>query len=307
MQVCEGLQATIPQIAVQEMSQSQLQAMGCSMSTQSINAGNGGNSNTGTAGTGTTNGSKTPGTGSGLNMGTLASVALPLMQAMMQQNQETPEEIPPVGDCTSNPALAGCTAAQATGSNSWTTQSANGSASDTAGSGGSGTFNLPDNGDTVTGPSDITPQSVGTPPTVNPVQNGGGGGFAMGSSGAATLGAGGQVGAGLQPMSNKADILHGESSPSGYSQMAAGMTMAPGGGGGGFSSYGSGDPGIQPLNLAEFLPGGRHDPTRKLAGALATGLPQNGIQGKNVNIFNRISEHIRRRCAQGLLRDCGPR
>ncbi len=76
------------------------------------------------------------------------------------------------------------------------------------------------------------------------------------------------------------------------------------GGGGGFSGYGGGGSGdFKPgMDLRQFLPGGKNDPTRKIAG----GASSFEIQPQTVNIWSRISERFRARCTAGLLRDCGP-
>jgi hypothetical protein len=87
--------------------------------------------------------------------------------------------------------------------------------------------------------------------------------------------------------------------------MAANMNMKNGESGGGYSygqgGYGQEEPG---LDLSQFLPGGKQDPTRKIAGIAESVNFQ--IQSKDVNIWSRISERIKARCSQGLLRDCIP-
>lgn len=89
--------------------------------------------------------------------------------------------------------------------------------------------------------------------------------------------------------------------------MNAQMNMKNGEAGGGYT-YGQGNPyghDDAGLDLSQFLPGGKQDPTRKLAG-MASGGGNFQIQSKEVNIWSRISERIKARCSQGLLRDCIP-
>ena len=71
----------------------------------------------------------------------------------------------------------------------------------------------------------------------------------------------------------------------------------------GGSGYNYGGMQADGLDLREFLPGGSKDPTRKVAGGSATNFQ---IQSRDVNIWARISERIKSRCSQGLLRDCIP-
>ena len=72
-------------------------------------------------------------------------------------------------------------------------------------------------------------------------------------------------------------------------------------------NYGGGVGSDSGLNLGDFLPGGKQDPSKRaLAGQTATGNSNFQIQAKDVNIWNRISERIKSRCSQGLLRDCIP-
>jgi hypothetical protein len=229
-----------------------------------------------------------------------------MAMGMMQQQQQ-PEAmdpvIPPVGDCTMNPALAGCAQAAGTPGN-WETDST----AQTRGTAGDGSAGFSSLGDT----SNLQPASMpdargdnNNPITTHGVASGGGGGIpGAGGSGGATLngGGGGQVGAGLAP-STSPKVTITEGGRSGYSQVAAGMNMQSGDSSGGYT-YGAGsDNGGEGLHLADFLPGGKKDPSRNVAGV---GQPSQ-IQPKSANLWNRISEQLRSRCARGLLRDCGPR
>ncbi len=99
--------------------------------------------------------------------------------------------------------------------------------------------------------------------------------------------------------------MHGLSSGGGnLGSMNAAMKLQNGdGGGGGYNPSSNNNP-YDDMNLSDYLPGGKnYAGDRKLAGGNATNFQ---IQSKEVNIFNRISERIRARCSQGLLRDCIP-
>ena len=75
------------------------------------------------------------------------------------------------------------------------------------------------------------------------------------------------------------------------------------GGNGGWSGYGQEKNNEPATDWSQFLPGHAKDPTRSLAGGNAQNLQ---IQPKEVNIWNRISDRLKARCSQGLLRDCVP-
>lgn len=152
---------------------------------------------------------------------------------------------------------------------------------------------------------DIVPGQPADPAQVQQVPNGGGG--VPGGGAGAGLGGGSGGGGGAAPKS-KTDILQGERS-GGYSQMAADMKMAADGSGG-FSGYGSGSSTTSGngykvgMDLKQFLPGGAKDPSRRIAGSGSA--REIEIQSAGVNIWERISDRFRNRCAQGLLRDCVP-
>ncbi len=258
-------------------------------------------------GTDSTSGGKSSksGASSSGGMGGMNPMAMmQMMQQMMKQNETQPTAetpLPALQDCTQNPAIAGC--AQVAAANAWTNQSVSGSSSQPEDS--SGSFNPAD-------ASSMTPQSVeqaaaqmGAAVTNSGVPNGGGGMPGGGGGGAASLGSSGATGGGAVPGGGKKIEFQGERGGGGYSSTAAGMNMKSGESGGGYS-YGGGyaHNSEDNLDLSAFLPGGKQDPTRKLAGASSTGNFQ--IQSKDVNLFSRISERIKSRCAQGLLRDCIP-
>lgn len=86
--------------------------------------------------------------------------------------------------------------------------------------------------------------------------------------------------------------------------MNSAMQMQTGGNGG--YSYGQGTGEFEQLRLADYLPGGaKYNGAGRATAGLAGGTGMQ-IQSKSVNIWNRISDVVRGRCAQGLLRDCGP-
>lgn len=137
------------------------------------------------------------------------------------------------------------------------------------------------------------------------------------NSGGAIPGAGGGGGPGAQ-MANAAggraspgspgyttDIFQGNM-PGGYSQSIG--NAGTDGGAGGFSGYGSGD-GRQiasndtGVDLSKFLPGGEKDPLRPRA--LAGMNPMSAqINGRHVNIWEKISIKFQEKCHIGKLFDC---
>ncbi len=249
------------------------------------------------------------GGGSGMNPQMLMGLAQVAMGLMNQQNQpqQQPQSMNPSldpVDCSVNPNLAGCPKQLAAGSDSWNAKTAavdGASASDS-----SGGFNPADDSSMTPASADGSgePKAAGTPPTVGSVPNGGGGMPGGGGGAPASLGGGGG-GGGAAGKSNT-DVLQGfGGGGGGMGAMAANMNMKNGESGGGYSygqgGYGQEEPG---LDLSQFLPGGKQDPTRKIAGIAESVNFQ--IQSKDVNIWSRISERIKARCSQGLLRDCIP-
>lgn len=239
----------------------------------------------------------------GMNPMQLMSMA----QQLMKQNEDPEDEMqePEMQDCSSNPALAGCTV-QTASVQSWNQPT-----------GEAGTAKDSDEGGGISNPADIGgaqtaslgPQAgqVGTPPTFQGIANGGGqmlGGG--GGGGPASLGGGGG-GGGAAGGGKKVEITTGGGG-GGFSQQAANMKMTNGEGGGGYNYGGRNPSGVDNgFNLSEFLPGGAKDPFkgRAIAGSMS-GTNNFQIQSKEVNLFSRISERIKSRCAQGLLRDCIP-
>lgn len=285
---------------------------------------NGGGSGSGGGGggdsTGGGSGAKPQSTGGG-GMGALASMLPALMSALgqQQQPQQQPQQMAQQNpyqpqldkvDCSVNPALAGCPLPGQATPESWNKGVASAAEPKDAPT-SSGDFNVADTNDMKTASAD-TPAGEGIqsePMKVAGVPNGGGGmPGGAGGGGAASLGGGGAAaGGGYAPASTKTDILNGERSGGGYAQMAAGMGMKNGEGGGGYT-YGGGGYGHgadDNIDLSQFLPGGKRDPTapRNVAGVAGANYQ---IQSKEVNIWNRISDRIRTRCSQGLLRDCIP-
>jgi hypothetical protein len=154
--------------------------------------------------------------------------------------------------------------------------------------------------------ADQQQQQFGTPMTNAAVPNGGGQMLGGGGSSPASLG-------GAQPANyggshgKKVEVQTG-SGGGGYSQTAANMNLKNGESGGGYTYGGRNGSGNESnFDLSSFLPGGKHDPFkgRNVAGKIS-GTGNFQIQSKDVNLFSRISERIKSRCAQGLLRDCIP-
>lgn len=246
-------------------------------------------------------GSSGSGSGSGGNpMAALGQLASALGQAMQPQSQTDPQTDMTQADCSTNPMLAGCTT-DAT-SNGWNTASTTGTAgyqSDTDSN--SQNFNTGDPGTNLQTASIGNPYNPQVnPSTVNPIPPGGGG-FMAASGPGAQVGSQGR-GGGYYGASNRADILHGEhGGGGGYTQTLAGMDTKSGGGGG-FSGYGNGP--NNAIDLKQFLPGGSKYAGARAPAGLAPASAQ--INSPQVNVWNRISERIRARCAEGRLRDCVP-
>ncbi len=99
------------------------------------------------------------------------------------------------------------------------------------------------------------------------------------------------------------DVLQGLSSPSGYSASAEPNQA---GAEGGFQGYGNN--GRAPatdqngVDLRRFLPGGDKDPMRRGIGGIDINSAQ--INGRFVNIWNRISDRMQEKCRLGELIGC---
>ncbi len=230
-----------------------------------------------------------------------------LMNALNKPKEtEQPPQVQPPQACTENPWLAGC---QTQAEKEETKPQPLGELQPSSSPEGPGNFNL----DNPLGNPSPSPYGSDEPPkfqpaTVNTVPNGGGGMPGGGGGGSpASLGSSGGGSSYAGGRGTNTDILHGERS-GGASQTNASMNMQTGGGGGGYSYGGgrdSGGSGYEGLDLRQFLPGGKRDPTRKVAG-LEVGGPRVEIQSKDSNIWNRITRIFRTRCNEGRLRDCVP-
>jgi len=98
------------------------------------------------------------------------------------------------------------------------------------------------------------------------------------------------------------DVLQGLSSPGGYSQSGGSGESDGGGGGYGNRRAPSNEAG---MDLSQFLPGGSKDPNRRaLAGAAGYNIHSAQINGRFVNIWNRISERMQEKCRLGQLVGC---
>lgn len=133
------------------------------------------------------------------------------------------------------------------------------------------------------------------------VGSAGGGGIPGGGGGTGGGMDGGVAGAGGGAGGLDTDVLQGVKSGSGYTQPFVRSSV---GGGGGYSSP-TGGRGVasngKPFNPRDFLPGGKMDPKRKLAGLAAT-TPQIGaVHG---DIFKNISNRFFQVCTRDALYDC---
>ena len=241
------------------------------------------------------------GSGSGGNpMGALGQLASALGQMMQPQSQSDPQTDMTQADCSSNPMLAGCAAAAT--SNSWNTAATGTAGYQSETDSGAQNFNTGDPGTSLQ-PASTTNSynNQVNPGMANPIPPGGGG-FMASSGAGAQVGQQGNGGGGYYGASNRADILHGEhGGGGGYTQTLAGMDTKSGGGGG-FSGYGNGP--NNAIDLKQFLPGGAKYAGARAPAGLAPASAQ--INSPQVNVWNRISERIRARCAEGRLRDCVP-
>lgn len=246
--------------------------------------------------------------GLGDSMGPMLQSALPmLLSALNPQAAPTtqPQEMQQL-TCEQNPGLAGCPLPGQGTNESW--NDAQGTADAKQEPQGSGDFNLQNTGDIPMPQSlgDVKAASASNPPTVNAVPNGGGGIPGGGGGGPASLGGGG--GGGGAQLNSKADVLHGVGggASGNFGQTNEKMNMKSGDSGG--YSYNNGSLHEDTMNLADFLPGGKNDPTKRNVAGIGAGTATTNfqIQSKDVNIWNRISDRIKSRCSQGLLRDCIP-
>jgi hypothetical protein len=253
--------------------------------------------------------------GQGMNpMSMIMPLASALLGALNQQNQQQPAQQPfqtaslDQTDCTVNPYLAGCNVAATAQQQSDSWNKPKGDSFTPAGEEG-GNFNVGNlaDGMNAAASADGAEPFRAQPAAVASVPNGGGGMPGGASGGAASLGSSGSGGGGGGSAGARGkDVqITEQGGGGGYQQMNASMDMKTGGSGG--YNYGAREPAseYQGLDLSQFLPGGKQDPTRRLAGARAGGTSIE-IQSKDVNIWNRISDRIRSRCNQGLLRDCVP-
>ncbi len=262
-----------------------------------------GGSNPGGGGPPGTQQPQSQGKGGGNPMADLAK----MLQGMAQQKQDEQPKQPPPIDC-SNPAIVGgnCPPQQTQPvSDSFNKKAAEAEMRDPESTDGANNFNVASDAAGDTNYAGNGEKKFGTPATVSPVGGGGGGGIpGQGGAQPASLGA---ANAGYAAGNkNIADVIHGLGGGGGYAATNAAMQMQNGGASGGYTYGQGGNDQMRGMDLRQFLPGGKNDPTRKLAGG--AGLQGTGtqIQSQSVNIWNRISERFKSRCSQGLLRDCIP-
>jgi hypothetical protein len=244
-----------------------------------------------------------------------------LPQSLMNANQPMqPASATPPGDlygcasnptsaacvaCTQNPNAPACAAAKVnTARGSASFQPATSAAVKQAEKSG---FFLGDNADSSK-TREIGAANAAQPAAVKPIPNGGGGGGGMpgGSHEAPVRPGGGLSGnsAMAQARSYSTDIDQGLRSGGGYSQPAGGSVGGDFGYDGGRVPAGQsqdGSKGLLGLDLRKYLPGGLYDPNRRVAGkALQTA----GINGKEEDIWQRISNKFEEKCRLGLLWRC---
>ena len=129
--------------------------------------------------------------------------------------------------------------------------------------------------------------------------SGGGGGGGSGSGGGGDPGVGGAAGA-----RNPSSILKGTRSGNGYSRKGSGLRTGSGGGyrgpasGSAKGAYKKG----KKFSLKDFLPGGKANPKRGLAGFSRSKNPQLGA--KTDDLFNRITARFYEICLKNRLYDC---
>ncbi len=136
------------------------------------------------------------------------------------------------------------------------------------------------------------------------IQNGGGSMLGGGGSGGGAFG--GEDGGGAAASGYNTDVLpEGTTGGGGYSAAPA----SAGGSGGGFGGYGSGgnntfDNRYRPLDLKQYLPGGKKDPARKVASkdGPSTGHPEIAPMGKSM--FKMISDRFTKMCKDKQLIGC---
>ncbi len=137
--------------------------------------------------------------------------------------------------------------------------------------------------------------------SVKSIPNGGGGSFGGGGSSqnAQLDDMGGKLGPG-----HNTDIEQGFRSGSGYSYGGAGGSLEPQSSGRGYSAtgsdFGSNTPVEVGVDLRNYLPGGKRDPARRLAGNSVRA----EINSKEQDIWQKISNKLTERCRLGRLWRC---
>jgi hypothetical protein len=204
--------------------------------------------------------------------------------------------------CSSNPNSPACQALayekQATGQASF--GAGEQSVDKAKGSG----FDIPDENAGPVGlnsdPEGFQPQGVKNGTIAN---NAGGGIPGEGGGSPASLGGGRRGGGSPGSPGYTTDVLQGFNGAGGYS--AAVGDAGADSGGGGFGGYGGGRVPATDQNgidLRRFLPGGDRDPKRRGIAGLDLNAAQ--INGKFVNIWNRISDRMQEKCRLGELIGC---
>lgn len=127
-----------------------------------------------------------------------------------------------------------------------------------------------------------------------------GGGFA-GGTGAGSFGGGGGSPASAAGGGYNTDVLQDARGGSGFSSNPGGGFVSASGG---FSGYGGPERRTRSsFDLKQFLPGGKKDPTRRLAGMAGASMTE--IGPSHIDIWTRMSNRVKEICKLNRLYDCG--
>lgn len=205
-------------------------------------------------------------------------------------------------DCLRNPSSANCKSNQAI---KQTSGEASFDSSRSDSKINSGAFNV---SESTSSYGSLMPSQVeGVPVKTGTVANNSGGGIPGGGSSGAnpSLGTRARGGSPGSP-GYTTDVLQGLSSPTGYSATYSHNDSDSGEGSGGRQGdSGSRAPSNaegQGLDLKQYLPGGTRNPLGRGVGG--RNLLYGEINGKHVNIWNRISVRMQEKCRLGVLVDC---
>ncbi len=194
--------------------------------------------------------------------------------------------------CTANPSDPSCGTSAQQGTSNFSAMSEEDK--------GKNDFDIPDVGSGSASPFNHDQQS-GAPTKNGTVANNSDGGIpgAGGGSSSSASAGGGARGPSAGSPGYTTDILQGERS-GGYSSGGSTDTNE---GGGGFAGYGNGRAPSSSggLDLRQYLPGAAKDPSKHTGGYNAQSL---GINGKFVDIWQKVSARFQEKCRLGQLIGC---